>query len=62
MTDPRTLVRVELSFVTTQAPEPIGDRIQESVSQIVGREALEEFRVRTIPLDTKQKGHLRSVE
>jgi hypothetical protein len=62
MTDPRTLVRIELSFVTTESPEPIGDRIQESVSQIVGREALEEFRLRTMLLDTKQKGHLRPVE
>jgi len=62
MTDPRTLVRVELSFVTTDLPEPIGDRIEEAVAHIVGRDALEEFRVRTMPLDTKQKGHLRSVE
>ena len=62
MSDPRNLVRVELSFVTTEPPEPIGDRIEEAVAQIVGRDALEEFRVRTMPLDVKQKGHLRSVE
>jgi hypothetical protein len=29
---------------------------------IVGREALEEFRVRTLPLDTKKKDHLRPVD
>jgi hypothetical protein len=62
MADHRTLVRVELSFVTTESPEAFGDRIRESVSLIVGRDALEEFRVRTMPLDEKKKSHLRPVD
>jgi hypothetical protein len=58
----RQLVRVELTFVTDDDEEQLGDRIRESVSSIVGREKLEEFRVRAIPLDPKKKGHLRTVE
>jgi hypothetical protein len=58
----RQLVRIELSFVTEEDAEPVGDRIRESVRMIVGREALEEFRVRTLPLDTKKKEHLRPVD
>ena len=46
------LVRIELSFRTTseENPDAIGDRIEEAVRMIVGRRALEEFRVRTLPL------------
>jgi hypothetical protein len=58
----RQLVRVELSFVTEDDAEGLGERIRESVRLIVGREALEEFRVRTMPLDPKKKDHLRPVE
>ena len=58
----RQLVRVELSFVTEDDPEPIGDRVRESVAMIVGRDRLEEFRVRTLPLDPKKKDHLRPVD
>ena len=58
----RTLVRVELSFVTEEEPEQLGDRIRESTALIVGREHLEEFRVRTMPLDPKKKDHLRPVD
>jgi len=59
------LVRVELSFRTTEdeSAEALGDRIRESVASIVGREALEDFRVRTLPLvERKGKGGLRSVD
>jgi hypothetical protein len=62
MAERRTLVRIELSFVTTEEPEGLGDRIKESVRQIVGREDLDEFRLRTVPMDPKKKEHLRSVE
>jgi hypothetical protein len=50
------LVRVELSFRTTedQDARAFGDRIEEAVRLIVGREALEEFRVRTVPLTEKR--------
>jgi hypothetical protein len=58
----RQLVRVELSFVTEDDPEQLGDRVREATASIVGRDALEEFRVRSLPLDTPRKDHLRSVE
>ena len=58
----RELVRVELAFVSEEDAEQLGDRIRESVSSIVGRDALEEFRVRTMPLEVKGKKHLRSIE
>ena len=57
----RQLVRIELSFVTEEPPEALGDRVRESVGMIVGRDALEEFRVRTLPLG-KRKDHLRPVD
>jgi hypothetical protein len=49
MTDP-VLVTVELRFQTTEDPEQLGARLRESAALIVGREALEEFRVRVLPL------------
>ena len=58
----RELVRVELSFVTEEDTAQLGERIRESVASVVGRDALEEFRIRTMPLTEKQKGHLRSVD
>ena len=58
----RQLVRVEMAFVSDEDPEQTGDRIRESVSLIVGRDALEEFRVRALALYTKKKDHLRPVE
>ena len=58
----RELVRVELSFVTEDDARALGERIRESVSLIVGREALDEFRVRTLPLGPKKKDHLRPVD
>jgi hypothetical protein len=58
----RLLVRVELSFITEEDPEQVGDRVRESVASIVGKEHLEEFRVRSMQLDVKKKDHLRSVE
>ena len=62
----RSLVRVELSFVTEDEPAPLGDRIREAVALIVGRDQLEEFRVRDMPMDPKKpkerKDHLRPVD
>jgi hypothetical protein len=54
MSGDQLLVRVELTFKTEADPRDLGDRIEESVRLIVGREALEEFRVRTIPLGRKK--------
>ena len=58
----RQLVRVELSFVTEDDPEQLGDRIREATASIVGRDKLDEFRVRTMSLDATKKEHLRSVD
>ena len=57
----RQLVRIELSFVTEDDAEKLGDRIQEAVASIVGRRELEEFRLKTMPLE-KRKDHLRPVD
>ena len=51
----RMLVSVEIRFKTEEDARALGDRIEEAVRQIVGRESLEEFRVRTLPL-SKRKG------
>ena len=46
----KQLVTVELRFATEEDPHQLGERIRESVALIVGREALEEYRVRAMPL------------
>jgi hypothetical protein len=59
------LVKIELAFKTTadESADAFGDRIREAVGMIVGRNALEEFRVRTLPLaEPKRKGGLRPVD
>jgi hypothetical protein len=48
------LVRIELTFKTEEDARALGERIEESVRLIVGREALEEFRVRTLPLSQRK--------
>jgi hypothetical protein len=58
----RHLVRIELSFVTEEDPEQLGDRVREATASVVGKDALEEFRVRTMVLDASRKEHLRSVD
>jgi hypothetical protein len=55
MSGEQVLVRIELTFKTEADARALGDRIEESVRLIVGREALEEFRVRTLPL-ARRKG------
>ncbi|HSL11022.1 MAG TPA: hypothetical protein VLA82_06875 [Actinomycetota bacterium] len=57
----KNLIRVELSFVTDDDADALGDRIRESVANIVGRQAIEEFRVRSMPLGPKHRP-LRSVD
>jgi hypothetical protein len=44
------LVTIELRFKTEQDPEQLAERVRESVRLIVGREELEEFRWRGMPL------------
>jgi hypothetical protein len=46
----KVLVTIEMRFTTRDDPEQLGDRIREAVSLIVGRQALEDFRVRFLPL------------
>ncbi|MEX2439543.1 MAG: hypothetical protein WD739_06655 [Actinomycetota bacterium] len=62
MSEP-VLVTVEMRFVTSEDPDGLAERIQESVRLIVGGEALEEFRTRVMPLTPpkKERGHLREV-
>jgi hypothetical protein len=49
------LARVELTFRTEGDPQALADRVREAVALIVGREELEEFRIRVLPLTQKQK-------
>ena len=60
----KRLVTVELRFVTNEDPDQLADRLRESVGVIVGRDALEEFRVRTMPLERPkgERGGLRPLE
>lgn len=46
----KVLVTVEIRFITEEDPQQLGERVRESASMIVGREHLEEFRVRVLPL------------
>jgi len=62
---PKRLVTVELRFVTEEDdPGQLADRVRESVATIVGKQSLEEFRVRTMPLGRPkgERGGLRPVE
>lgn len=49
------LVTIELRFRTEDDPRQLGERIRESVSMIVGRDALEDYRVRVLPLAPPKK-------
>ena len=55
MPDP-TLVTIEMRFRTQEDVEALADRIRESVRLIVGAEALEDFRVRDMPLTPPKRG------
>ena len=60
----QTLVTVEIRFVTDEDPGQLADRMRESVATIVGKDALEEFRVKSVPLGGPKNGEggLRPVE
>jgi hypothetical protein len=45
------LVSIELRFKTEDDPEQLAERVREAVGLIVGREALEDFRWRGLPLE-----------
>ena len=46
----KVLVTIELRFTTEDDPEQLGERVRESAAMIVGKDALEDFRVRVLPL------------
>lgn len=50
----KKLVTIEMRFVTEDSTEQLAERVRESVAMIVGREALEDFKVRTMPLAPKK--------
>ena len=56
MADP-VLVTIELRFRTEDDPQQLGDRVRESVSMIVGRDRLEDYRLRVLPLSPPKKPH-----
>jgi len=51
----KVLVSIELRFTTEEDPGQLGDRVREVVSMVVGREALEDFRLRVLPLTPPKK-------
>ncbi|HEX5904039.1 MAG TPA: hypothetical protein VF028_13165 [Actinomycetota bacterium] len=51
----KVLVSIELRFTTEEDPGQLGDRVREAVSMVVGREALEDFRLRVLPLTSPKK-------
>jgi hypothetical protein len=48
------LVTIELRFTAEEEPEQLAERVRESVSLIVGRDRLEDFRMRVLPLAPKK--------
>jgi hypothetical protein len=55
MPDP-VLITIEIRIKTTEEPRQLGERVREAAAMIVGRDALEEFRVRVLPLVEKKRG------
>lgn len=51
----KVLVNIELRFTTEDDPDQLGDRVREAVSMVVGRESLEDFRLRVLPLTPPKK-------
>jgi hypothetical protein len=58
MERPAVLVSVELRFLAADDPEQLGERIREAVRLIVGSEALEDFRIRSLPLTEPPEGRI----
>lgn len=57
MTGEPVLVTIELRFRTEEDPQQLGERVRESVAMIVGREHLEDYRLRAMPLAPPKKPH-----
>ena len=50
------LVTMQLAFKTTEDPDQLAERIREAVHMIVGRQALEDLRWRSMPLEPGATG------
>ena len=46
----KVLVTIEMRFTTEDEPERLGERVREAAALIVGKDALEDFRLRVLPL------------
>jgi hypothetical protein len=46
----KVLVTIEMRFTTEEEPEQLGERVREAAALIVGKDALEDFRLRVLPL------------
>jgi hypothetical protein len=53
-TDP-VLVTIEVRFRTDEDTQQLADRVREAIAMIVGRDRLEDFRVRELPLSAPKK-------
>ena len=51
----KVLVTIEMRFTTEEEPEQLGERVREAASLIVGRDALEDYRLRVLPLAPPKK-------
>ena len=49
------LVTIEIRFRAEDDTQQLADRVRESVAMIVGRDNLEDFRVRELPLSPPKK-------
>jgi hypothetical protein len=55
------LVTIEFRFVTNEDAQAMGERVREAVRLIVSPAALEDFRVRSMPLSKPPKGRPEAV-
>jgi hypothetical protein len=55
------LVTIEFRFVTNEDAQAMGERVREAVRLIVSPAALEDFRIRTMPLSKPPKGRPEAV-
>ena len=51
----KVLVTIEMRFTTVEEPEQLGERVREAASLIVGKDALEDYRLRVLPLVPPKK-------
>jgi len=49
------LVTIEIRFTAEDDPQQLADRVRESIAMIVGRDRLEDYRVRVLPLSPPKK-------